>query len=102
MERFHNCSGIERIMNEDGQRTSGNPALSGNNAYAPTVQNLLPPQGGVRPNNCDPFRAQALSAGGCLVGLGDGSVRNVSTSVSPATWRNAMLPDDGNVLGSDW
>ena len=34
--------------------------------------------------------------------LGDGSVRTVTTSVSGTTWRNACIPDDGNVLGSDW
>jgi hypothetical protein len=33
--------------------------------------------------------------------LADGSVRGVA-NVSPATWRNALMPDDGNVLGSDW
>jgi prepilin-type N-terminal cleavage/methylation domain-containing protein len=36
----------------------------------------------------------------CL--LGDGSVRGVSASVTPVTWQNAILPDDGNPLGSDW
>ncbi|MDB5305852.1 MAG: putative major pilin subunit [Gemmataceae bacterium] len=51
---------------------------------------------------CDPGRPQALTAGGCLVGLCDGSVRIVSTSVSLATWTNACYTDDGNVLGSDW
>jgi hypothetical protein len=36
------------------------------------------------------------------VALADGSVRFVSASVSQATWTNALLPNDGNVLGSDW
>jgi hypothetical protein len=34
--------------------------------------------------------------------LGDGSVRWLSASMSPATWSNACDPRDGSVLGSDW
>jgi hypothetical protein len=45
---------------------------------------------------------QGPNAGGILVGLGDGSVRLVTTSVSRTTWINAVDPADGNVLGSDW
>jgi prepilin-type N-terminal cleavage/methylation domain-containing protein len=37
-----------------------------------------------------------------IVGLGDGSVRSVSSGVSKATWVSACIPDDGTVLGSDW
>jgi hypothetical protein len=36
------------------------------------------------------------------VGLGDGSARGVSGSVSVTTWTNACNPRDGAVLGSDW
>jgi prepilin-type N-terminal cleavage/methylation domain-containing protein len=39
---------------------------------------------------------------GILCGLADGSVRNVSASISPNTWWNAMTPNGGEVLGSDW
>jgi prepilin-type N-terminal cleavage/methylation domain-containing protein len=41
-------------------------------------------------------------AGAMLVGLGDGSIRNVSPSVSLTTWTQACTPNDGAVLGSDW
>jgi prepilin-type N-terminal cleavage/methylation domain-containing protein len=37
-----------------------------------------------------------------LVGIGDGSVRTVSSGISTTTWFNACVPDDGNPLGSDW
>jgi prepilin-type N-terminal cleavage/methylation domain-containing protein len=37
-----------------------------------------------------------------IAGLGDGSVRTVSSGVSKATWVAACTPDDGTVLGSDW
>jgi type II secretory pathway pseudopilin PulG len=36
------------------------------------------------------------------VGMLDGSVRNVSTSVSHATWKAALTPNGGEVLGADW
>jgi prepilin-type N-terminal cleavage/methylation domain-containing protein len=51
---------------------------------------------------CDPTRNQAMSASGMQVLLMDGSVRNVSTSVSQRTLLHAYLPTDGFVLGNDW
>ncbi|HEY7424253.1 MAG TPA: DUF1559 domain-containing protein [Gemmataceae bacterium] len=37
-----------------------------------------------------------------VVGLGDASVRNVSSGVSTNTWWLALLPNDGLTLGNDW
>ena len=37
-----------------------------------------------------------------LAGLGDGSVRSVSASISVNTWWNACVPNDGAVLANDW
>jgi prepilin-type N-terminal cleavage/methylation domain-containing protein/prepilin-type processing-associated H-X9-DG protein len=51
---------------------------------------------------CDNWRAQSGHRGGMNVTLADGSVRNVSPDISQITWTNAMLPTDGNSLGSDW
>ena len=51
---------------------------------------------------CDPKRLQAFSAGGIMVGLGDGSVRAVNPGVSQPTWDCAVDPADGGVLGNDW
>jgi hypothetical protein len=34
--------------------------------------------------------------------LGDGSVRTVNGSISPATWQTVTDPRDGGVAGSDW
>jgi prepilin-type N-terminal cleavage/methylation domain-containing protein len=62
----------------------------------------LVPQNKPSPNLCDPCMLQAPWPGGILVGLGDGSVRLVNTSISQKTWANAVNPQDGNVLGSDW
>jgi len=61
-----------------------------------------PPQAKPTQAACDPWRAQAMSAGGCVVGMCDGSVRSVSPSVSAQTWQNASYSAGGNVLGSDW
>jgi hypothetical protein len=36
------------------------------------------------------------------VGMGDGSVRGVSSGISVTTWTRACTPNDGNPLGSDW
>jgi hypothetical protein len=53
-------------------------------------------------NNCDPSRAQGMHTGGIMVGMGDGSVRFVAQSVTPATWAAATDPRDGVPLGNDW
>ncbi|HEY7152800.1 MAG TPA: DUF1559 domain-containing protein [Gemmataceae bacterium] len=37
-----------------------------------------------------------------LVGICDGSVRTVSTAISHKTWKAAMTPNGGEVLGNDW
>jgi hypothetical protein len=60
------------------------------------------PQAAPAPANCDPRRLQAVNAGGIQVLLMDGSVRMVGTGISLPTWVNAIIPNDGNVLGSDW
>jgi prepilin-type N-terminal cleavage/methylation domain-containing protein len=46
--------------------------------------------------------ASTAHSNGILAALGDGSVRVCSTGMSPQTWWKAMVPEDGNVLPSDW
>ena len=53
-------------------------------------------------NACKPGIASTAHSGGIQVGLGDGSVRNCTPSMSPRTWWMAMVPDDGNPPASDW
>jgi prepilin-type N-terminal cleavage/methylation domain-containing protein len=55
-----------------------------------------------QPGNWHFLRANSVHTGGMVTGLADGSVRNVSYSISKTTWLAAITPDDGNVLGSDW
>jgi prepilin-type N-terminal cleavage/methylation domain-containing protein len=51
---------------------------------------------------CKPGIAATSHTGGIMTGLGDASVRVCAPSMSPQTWWKAMVPDDGNVLPSDW
>jgi prepilin-type N-terminal cleavage/methylation domain-containing protein len=48
------------------------------------------------------FRAHGHSTSGTLVGLGDGSVRNVGRNISVETWSKAVRYNDGLVMGNDW
>jgi len=47
-------------------------------------------------------RASTPHGSSIIVGLADGSVRAVSSSVSPTTWWYAMTPSAGDILGSNW
>jgi prepilin-type N-terminal cleavage/methylation domain-containing protein len=60
------------------------------------------PQFGTNNNNCDPMRIHSLSATVMNAGMGDGSVRTISSGISAQTWLRACDPQDGQVLGSDW
>jgi prepilin-type N-terminal cleavage/methylation domain-containing protein len=57
---------------------------------------------GLSPAVCDPNVLESPHTGAMLVGLGDGSVRTVTSGISVSTWWNACVPDDGMPLGSDW
>lgn len=62
----------------------------------------LPPQASLIPDVVDPYRSNSGHINVVQVGLADGSVRAVSTDISPTTWEQAQLPNDGVPLGSDW
>jgi len=54
------------------------------------------------PTNCNANVLESPHTGAMIVGLGDGSVRTISSGMSVSTWWNACVPDDGAPLGSDW
>jgi prepilin-type N-terminal cleavage/methylation domain-containing protein len=60
----------------------------------------------VQPNpwqtNCVFERASSPHTGGILAALGDGSVRLCAQGMSPTTWWQALVPNDGLPLASDW
>jgi prepilin-type N-terminal cleavage/methylation domain-containing protein len=59
------------------------------------------PQIAVSMMQADPNLAQSYHAV-MNVALMDGSVRNISTTLSQKTWTGALTPDDGEDLGFDW
>jgi prepilin-type N-terminal cleavage/methylation domain-containing protein len=70
-----------------------------------TFPNLPLPQMAPSLNACDPGGmglVQSFYVSGILVGLGDGSVRPVSSGVSPYSWNLALCPNDGLVFDSSW
>jgi len=60
------------------------------------------PQLGVTQMAANPNLCQSYHPGVMNIGMMDGSVRIVSSSVGQTTWTNALNPADGLVLGSDW
>lgn len=54
------------------------------------------------PNSCDSLRMQSAHRGVMNVGLADGSVHGMSTSISKLTWSNLMKPRDGETIGDDF
>ncbi len=75
------------------------PSFNGSLSGAPTA---VPFQVSPAANATAWAVAQGAHSGVILAGMGDGSVRNVSSSVSQATWIRAGYPKDGAPLGSDW
>jgi prepilin-type N-terminal cleavage/methylation domain-containing protein len=59
-------------------------------------------QAGVTGFQCDPRFPQSAHTAVVQVAMGDGSARGVAGQVSTSTWNAAVLPGDGNPLGSDW
>jgi prepilin-type N-terminal cleavage/methylation domain-containing protein len=51
---------------------------------------------------CNRFVPNSPHSAGMNVGLGDGSVRFLSASISSGTWYAACTPNGGEVLGPDW
>jgi len=129
-EAYSNCGNpsgstgtqyVELIWGEDGQNAGPlaqtynqnvwftpsfwNPqSMNGNSSLRNQPWGTGAPVPQIKPtkNQCNPQLVQGLSSGTILVGLGDGSVRGVSGSVSQTTWGRAVEPNDGQVLGSDW
>jgi prepilin-type N-terminal cleavage/methylation domain-containing protein len=59
-------------------------------------------QGSPGTTSCDYRRLQGLHGSSGVVGMLDGSVRIVTSSVSASTWAIVCNPADGLVQGSDW
>ncbi len=62
----------------------------------------IAPSNNPGPNLCTKTRPNTPHTGGMIVGLGDGSVRSLSSSISLRTFQLACNPNDGQPLGNDW
>jgi len=75
----------------------GTTALTG--TAVPSAPFQLAPRGAIA---CDPSLPQTPHVGGMLAGLGDGSVRTVSPTISQWTFAAAVTPAGQETLASDW
>ncbi len=71
-------------------------------SFVTLPQNAPPPNISPLAGGCDPSRLQAFNSGTLQVLLMDGHVRGVTVAISQLTWAQAIVPDDGQVLGPDW
>jgi len=69
---------------------------------APPPTNAVPFQIAPSDASADWYVTQSGHTGANQVGMGDGSVRTVSSGISAVTWWSACSPKDALPLGSDW
>jgi prepilin-type N-terminal cleavage/methylation domain-containing protein len=62
----------------------------------------MAPQDAPTVANCYPYGLQAMDSSVCVVGMMDGSVKSVSTSVDTVVWVRALWPNDGFPVSGDW
>jgi prepilin-type N-terminal cleavage/methylation domain-containing protein len=102
-----NCPGFgfrEYSLDNPRQPNRGNIPLTSGASYTSSASpdSGIPFQTTPAADYCQQNVTQSPHSGVMITGLGDGSVRTVSASISTRTWYNACHPYDGNVLGSDW
>lgn len=86
---------------EMGEFQDNYPITAGN---PPVTTGYLPGTFQAAPNvkNCDQRYPQTPHPSGMIVGIVDGSVRQIAPSISPTTFWSAVTPAGGEVLGLDW
>ncbi len=78
------------------------PNYSANNTSCTNGIGNIPFQTGPTASACNWYVTQSGHTGVMNTGLGDGSVRQCTASISPTTWYLACTPNDGNPLPQDW
>lgn len=112
-ERFARCdvpngegfTSYKHVWGEDGQFVNGwTPTVyRGYGSYLPLrVSQSAMPQFGATMRTCSPLTWQAYGTAVLQVSLFDGSVRGITPGITYYTWSNALIPNDGLVLGPDW
>jgi prepilin-type N-terminal cleavage/methylation domain-containing protein/prepilin-type processing-associated H-X9-DG protein len=95
-EKYSTCGSYPTYWGLYGSAFMGNYWASN----ATTTNSLF--QVAPAPSACNYLVANSPHTGTMNVGLGDGSVRGVTASVSVTTWYYACTPAGGEILGSDW
>ncbi|WP_261341232.1 DUF1559 domain-containing protein [Fimbriiglobus ruber] len=99
-ERVGKCGGVYPLYARwDNQSDAYSPVFAG---PSDTTGTTLTPQAGVTIANCNYKQPNSFHTGGVICGLGDGSIRFVSSSVSGTTFWAACTPANSDLLGSDW
>jgi prepilin-type N-terminal cleavage/methylation domain-containing protein len=98
-ERYTDCNGTA-VGWQMGM--CGNPPTWPYDYLSQSYPSLPLPQFAPVPANCDFTLLQSPYQSGMMVGLGDGSVKLMSSSVSPYSWNRALNPSDEEVLDSTW
>lgn len=89
-----------RLMSSfGGLSQSGNPPPA---CTCTATSTAVVPQAQPTVADCNPYYVQAIDSSICLAAVMDGSVRGITTTISPTTWVRAIWPRDGLVLGADW
>jgi hypothetical protein len=68
----------------------------------PTIFGIPPNNQVVATSICDRGQASSPHTGVIIVGLGDGSVRSVSSSIDANVWWAACTRAAGDTLGNGW
>jgi prepilin-type N-terminal cleavage/methylation domain-containing protein len=61
-----------------------------------------PPQDAPTVAACNPYLLQAMDSSVCVIGMLDGSVRSITTSIDPIVWVRVLWPKDGFPISGDW
>jgi len=108
-ERFAICQGLQHAWAEDQQWSNSSPFLiQDNNPVANgwnnpgSFQTPFPLGGPNWLTQCNYNTMNSLNGINIQTGIGDGTVRSVTTGMNPFTWQQAIVPNDGQPLGSDW
>jgi len=91
LEHYATCSGVSTNW--------GFQSSTGVNYISPSVGL---PQINVKPASATITLAQGCSTAACMVGMGDGSVRAVTSGVSSTSWYAAGTPQSGDLFDSTW
>ncbi len=64
--------------------------------------NIIPQFNIINSASCIYYYPSSMHTAVLMVGLGDGSVRSITSGISQATFNLAMIPSDGLPMPSDW